>query len=244
MAAILQSEIPYDVTAERPLPGVTPLGAESWLHLDEAYQGQVARKAELLAQQRADVLALDADAMAAAQELLEMVAQELVARHGFLRTGVQMQCPDGCEVSLDFTDPLGTLAQLVQEDFCILQKQGDEHVLTGALLCFPASWTLAEKFMRPLVRIHKPVAEYDTNIAKRVQRLFDGVRVGRPVWRFNALHYADAELFHPRTEDAPRADDHEEQRYLRSEKQIIMRLPKTNAVVFAIHTFIVKATEV
>jgi hypothetical protein len=122
-----------------------------------------------------------------------------------------------------------------------LQKQGDEHVLTGAVLCFPASWTLAEKFMKPLVRIHKPVDSYDANIAKRVQRLFDGVRVGRPVWRFNALHYADAELFHPRTEDAPREDDYEEQRFLRSEKQVIMRLPETDAVVFAIHTFVVEA---
>ncbi|MGR3813194.1 MAG: heme-dependent oxidative N-demethylase family protein, partial [Cognatishimia activa] len=149
--------------------------------------------------------------------------------------------PDGRAVALNYKDPLGTLAQLVQEDFCILQKQGNEHVLTGALLCFPASWTLAEKFMRPLVRIHKPVRSYDANIAKRVQRLFDGVRVGRPVWRFNALHYADAELFHPRTEDAPREDDHREQSFLRSERQVIMRLPETDAVVFAIHTYVVEA---
>lgn len=241
MSVILQDEIPYDVTVEKSLPGVAPLGESSWLHLDEAYAAQLARKAELLAERRSDVVALDAGALPAARELLRMVVGELIERHGFSDAGDSVARPGGRAVALDFDDPLGTLAQLVQEDFCILQKQGEEHVLTGALLCFPASWTLAEKFMRPLVRIHKPVESYDANIAKRVQRLFDGVRVGRPVWRFNALHYADAELFHPRTEDAPREDDYEEQRFLRSEKQVILRLPETDAVVFAIHTYVVEA---
>ena len=241
MCVILQDEIPYDVTVEKPLPGVAPLGKSSWLHLDEAYVAQLARKAELLAERRAEVVALDAGAVPAAQELLRMVVRELIEKHGFSGSSDSVARPDGRAVALNYKDPLGTLAQLVQEDFCILQKQGNEHVLTGALLCFPASWTLAEKFMRPLVRIHKPVRSYDANIAKRVQRLFDGVRVGRPVWRFNALHYADAELFHPRTEDAPREDDHREQSFLRSERQVIMRLPETDAVVFAIHTYVVEA---
>lgn len=239
MADILQQAIPYDVTAPKPLPGVAPLGGESWLHLDEAYRGQLARKAALLATRRADVLALDAAASDAACELLEMTVAELVEKHGFSSHAGQVTGCDGHQVALDFSDPLATVSRLVQEDVCILQKRGDEHVLTGALLCFPASWTLAEKFMQPLVRIHRPVDSYDANVAKRVQRLFDGVRVGRPVWRFNALRYADAELYHPKTENAPREVEDIEERYLRSEKQIIMRLPKTQAVVFVIHTYIV-----
>ena len=133
----------------------------------------------------------------------------------------------------------------MQEDLCILQKCGDEHVLTGAVLCFPASWTLSEKFMRPLIGIHDPVAEYDARLATRVQRLFDGVQVGRPLWRFNALWYSDPALHQPRSSSARReAHSAEEGAYLRSERQCILRLPRTNAVIFSIHSFVLKRADV
>ena len=48
-----------------------------------------------------------------------------------------------------------------------------EHVLTGAILCFPSNWTLAQKFGMRLARIHLPVERYDEAVARRVQRLFD-----------------------------------------------------------------------
>ena len=122
-----------------------------------------------------------------------------------------------------------------------MQKAGGEHILTGAVLCFPASWRLDEKFMRPLTGIHVPVGSYDDQVAKRVQRLFDGVRPGRPLWRFNGLWYDDATLYHPRSIHDRR--DHPEPgqaRFLRSERQSILRLPDTGAVIFGIHTYIVR----
>ena len=144
--------------------------------------------------------------------------------------------PDGMEIAIDADDPLFTLGHLVAEDLCILQKSGDAHVLTAALLCFPASWTLAEKIGKPLVAVHAPVASYDTMIASRVQRLFDGVRVGRPIWRANLLTYEDPTLYQPRRENAPRDRESAVVAYERSEKQVIWRLPRTDAVVFTIHT--------
>ena len=132
-----------------------------------------------------------------------------------------------------------TLSQLTQEDFCILEKREDEHVLTAAALCFPASWLLAEKFMQPLVGIHVPVASYDENIARRVQRLFDAVRVEQPLWRFNALWYADPALHQPRSAHVHRDEKFSQSaKYLRSELQTIRRLPKTKAVIFGIHTYV------
>jgi hypothetical protein len=56
-----------------------------------------------------------------------------------------------------------------------MERRGDEHVLTAAVLCFPASWHLADKIGRPLTTIHVPVKVYDETLARRVQRLFDGV---------------------------------------------------------------------
>ncbi|MEL7183461.1 MAG: heme-dependent oxidative N-demethylase subunit alpha family protein, partial [Pseudomonadota bacterium] len=156
---------------------------------------------------------------------------------GFRRQGDSMICPDGRPVDLAVPG-LRTLAHLLQEDLLLLQRRGEEHVLIAGVLCFPASWTLAEKMGRPLSRIHRPVPAYDDALAGRVQRLFDHVRPGRPLWRANALGYADAALYQPMTEAAPRPVDGAI-RFLRSERQTVLRLPKTGAILFAVHTYVV-----
>lgn len=245
MKEILQTSIPYDALAERPLPGVAPLNIEEWLIVDDAYATQMTLRNSLLSAKTNLVSALSEGALPAAQEVLDLALEQLAGRSDFEFRANKVRCPDGRVVTVDRAQPLRTLGQIIQEDICLMQKVGDEHVLTGAVLCFPASWTLSEKFMRPLIGIHVPVAEYDDNIAKRVQRLFDGVRAGRPLWRKNALWYDDPSLFTPRREDAPRDPvPATTGAYLRSEKQCILRLPKTEAVVFSIHTFMVRREKV
>jgi hypothetical protein len=240
MSEILQKTIPFDALAQTRLPGISPLEWGDWIVVDEAYGGQMARREVLLREQRPAVLAMDESAREAARELLDKVLGVLEARADFARDGDVMTCPDGRVVELDRGDPLGTLGRLVQEDFCLLDKRGEEHVLIGAVLCFPASWTLAEKFMQPLIGIHVPVPDYTEDIARRVQRLFDGVRPERPLWRFNALWYDDPELHQPRSAKEPRrVSPGESGPYFRSEKQSILRLPETGVAVFSIHTFVV-----
>lgn len=239
---ILQSHIPYDIEARR-LPGVHPLDPEQWLMCDDAFAGQMARREDLIKERPQDVCQMDPTARDAAEELLEKVQEFCVSTLGYLKEGDTLRRPDGKSARVDFSAPLESLGHLVQNDFCILQKQGEEHVMTGAILCFPASWSLYEKFMRPLSIIHEPVEEYDDNITRRVQRLFDGLQVGRPLWRFNALVYADAELFQPRKMLERREKPTQNQaKYMRSERQTLMRLPRTKAVVFGIHSFVTKLT--
>ncbi|MGI3171427.1 heme-dependent oxidative N-demethylase family protein [Pseudooceanicola sp. C21-150M6] len=240
MQPILQSHIPYDTTELR-LPGTRPLGTENWLLRDDAFAAQMALRDRLIAQSRERVIGLLPEGQAAALELLDTVLRHLGADAGYIVLAEAVRRPDGVMVTLDRSDPLGTLGRLVQSDFCLLEKtEGQaEHVLTGAVLCFPAGWTLAEKLGRPLIRIHKPVPAYDETLAKRVQRLFDGVQVGRPLWRFNHLGYVDPALFQPRREGENKYGAKREHRYIRSERQTMLRLPETGAVVFGIHTFVV-----
>ncbi len=234
MTEVLQMGLPYDPMAPRALPGIQPLKESDWLIRDEAFEGQMAERDRLLDDQRAEVLAMDETARPAAEELLSMVQE--IAWPG---TGEQVARPGGVTVRVDREDPLGTLGRLAQEDFCILQKHGDEHVLSGAVLCFPASWKLSEKFMRPLIGIHDTVESYDAGIAARVQRLFNGVQVGRPMWRFNALWYADSALHQPRSiHDRRSKPGAANANFLRSERQCILRLPQTGAVIFSIHTYV------
>lgn len=247
MTTPLQTALPYDALTPMSLPGIAPLDPADWLIVDEAYDGQMAQRDALITTQRSLVIGLEAEALAAAQELLEKVITALLNRPqgDFVRDGNAIIRPDGVSITMDDADPLATLGRLAQEDFCILQKHGLEHVLTGAVLCFPASWLLSEKFGKPLIGIHIPVDSYTGDIAKRVQRLFDGVRADRPLWRFNALWYADAELHQPRSANERRPPaDHNSAPYFRSEKQSILRLPKTDAVVFSIHTFVLARKDV
>ena len=237
MKPILNTTIPYDPLSPAPLPGIAPLDPRDWLQVNEAYAGQIARRTGLLKDRREAVLWADAHSEPAVQELLDEVIAALPPAFG--RDGETILCPDGRRVDPDRSQPFDTLARLVTEDFCILEKQGDEHVLQAALLCFPASWMLSEKAGRPLIGIHDPVEPYDANIAKRVQRLFDAIRPGRPLWRFNALWYDDADLFQPRSEtDRRRVGDPDRSPFLRSERQSLWRLPQTGAVVFSIHTYV------
>ncbi|SHH78174.1 heme-dependent oxidative N-demethylase family protein [Marivita hallyeonensis] len=235
---IFQTALPYDVFAPRPLPGVAPIGDDPWFIVDDAYAGQMAHREAFLATRADDVLATDAPSQAALGEMLSEVLAHLPS--GFRIAEDTVLCPDGRSVPIDRAEPFRTLGRILQEDVCLLEKRGDEHVLTGAVLCFPASWRLSEKIGHPLTHIHMPVPDYDAQLARRVQRLFDGVRPGRAIWRFNALWYADPELHQPRSSDTPRElTDKTSAPYLRSERQVIWRLPKSGGVLFTIHTFVI-----
>lgn len=226
------------------LPGILPLDMNDWLRIDEAYASQMAERERLIATIPDKVHALLPQAREAAQELYDMIATRLPGL-GFHRQGDGWLCPDGRRVVDDRSQPLLTLGRLVQEDLCILQpgaegSPGGSHVLTAAILCFPASWTLAQKIGRDLLGIHVPVESYDANVAARVQRLFDAIRPEQPLWRGNALDYADPALHQPRREGEARPASEGEKAYIRSERQCLLRLPQSRAVVFSIHTYLVR----
>ncbi|WP_299928164.1 DUF3445 domain-containing protein [uncultured Pelagimonas sp.] len=234
---IVNRRLPFDLSKPRPLPGIAPLEMAEWLHVDETYEQQMALRRRLITERPQDVLAQSQSAGEAAEELLEIVLQNLPPLSG--------KNPDhAAGAALRFTSEsqgsdLEKIGKIVQEDFCILQKTDSEHVMTAAVLCFPASWMLLEKINRPLTHIHGAVDEYDPNIAKRVQRLFDGVRPEKPLWRWNALWNDDPDLFQPRAVSDPRPPaDPDTAPYLRCERQCILRLPETKAVVFSIHSFV------
>jgi hypothetical protein len=236
-APILQSCLahpPWGDPALARLPGMRPVDG-GWITVDDAYTAQMEERARLIATRGAAVHAICPEVDPILAEVRDTCLAALPA--GFARVGNRVTRPDGATVPLD-GPPLLALGRLLQEDLLVLEKRGDEHVLVAGLLCFPASWTLAEKIGRPLTRIHDPVEAYGAALARRVQRLFDRVVVGRPLWRANALGYASADLFQPRAEQAPRVPPGRP-RYLRSERQTMVRLPVSGAVLFAVHTTVI-----
>lgn len=236
---ILQDMMPegqLDVAAAR-LPSMRPV-IGPWLFCDGAYGAQMALRRRLLRDRPCDVYAQTDRGLPAARVFLDTVLADLP--EGFDRHVGRVTCPDGHVVTLDRDNPLRSVGEMLQQDVCVMEKIGDEHVMTGAVLCFPASWTLSQKIGKPLIRIHDPVDEYNASIAARVQRLFDGVQSGRPMWRANALRYQDPSLYHPRPENDPRPNGSAQAPYLRSERQTVLRLSHSDAAAFVIHTTVVR----
>lgn len=216
------------------LPGIKPLAAGDWLRRDEVFAEQMALRDHLI--REAAVHAILPQAGAAAVEVLEMALDVLGM------SGPWVTRPDGVQVAIDWERPLITLGRLVQEDICILQEEGAEYCLTGAILCFPASWTLAQKIGRPMMGIHRPVDSYTEDLGKRVHRMFAALRPDQGLWRMNYMTYETADLHYPRLEHDPRPPS-QTRPFVRAERQCLIRLPRTRAVVFSIHTYLMRIAD-
>lgn len=238
---ILQSQMPAALVeaAARPLPKMAPV-AGPWITVDDAWAAQVAERRRLMAQRPGAVLAVEPGAEEALAALLAAARAGLAAHPAFAVKGGRVQCPDGRRVLLEPASVLESLGAVMAEDLCVLERRGAEHVLVAAGLCFPAGWTLAEKIGRPLMRIHRPVPPYDDEVGRRVQRLFDAVQPGKPIWRANLHGYDRADLFLPQRETEPKHKLRRAPRFLRAERQTVLRLTE-RAVLFAIHTTVVRA---
>lgn len=240
MTAILHPRFPEDlwqIALPERLPGVHP-GPQDGLRCDEMYGAQMALRDRLIEERHDAVIAALPGTGPALAELFAMGLAACADLPGYSVQADHVVRPDGARVALDPGAPLETLGRLFQQDLCLLHPGPEGHLLTAAVLCFPASWALGDKIGRPLVPIHAPVAAYTPDIAARVQRLFDAIRPGAPLMRANLLLYEDPALFQPRRESDPRPRSRTPG-FVRSERQILTRLPRSGAVVFSIHTVVV-----
>lgn len=225
--------------------GLNALDPADWLWPDERFEAEVAERERLLRERPGDVLALLLGAGPAAAELLEAVAAFLLAHHAdrHRREGETLHGPGGRSVDLADPHPLRAAARLVQEDLCLMQAPslGAPYALTGAALCFPAHWRLADKLGRPLAAIHAPVPGFAERLGAPVDRLFANLAVERPVWRANWSVVESPALFHPQPREAVpdlAAEDAGRRLWVRVERQTLRRLPRTRAVVFTIRTLV------
>ncbi len=222
---------PWMQAKTRRLPGIQPVAKGEWLLRDDAYAAQMAYRDTLIATRLEDVFQATPESLPMQEELLETVLNELDTPH---RNG---QRPDGVQVPLD-GPPLLVAARLVQEDLLIMDMAAEPRLVAG-VLCFPASWSLAEKFGGGLEAIHGYVDEYTDEMAARVRRMFEAIRPDQPLWRANFLRYAEADLHQPRrvgeAKPAPTSGG-----FVRVERQTLRKLPRTGAVVFGIHTYVIR----
>jgi hypothetical protein len=240
---------PVDARGIKMNIGLRSLNLAQWFEFDDSRHSEYLDKLELLAQKRSDVLALHPAAMQPALEMWELALENLAEFHPerFLVTSNHLgqQTVFDHEINqsvslVDFMNPLEALARLVQEDICVMVRTDEGWVLAGAVLCAPSRWRLLEKMGKPMLGIHEPVPGYAREIGEAVDFTMDRMTVQRPMYRFNWTLVDDAALFQPEVRlrenlnEVTIADDV----YFRVERQTLRRLPRTDAIIFTIRSYV------
>jgi dimethylamine monooxygenase subunit A len=113
---------------------------------------------------------------------------------------------------------------------------GETWNVVGGAVCFPSEWALADKLGRPLAEVHGPVPRLNEQIGRRIDTFLAGFDDRRGWKRMNWSLTADAERNHHPALRRPKlaAQTPPEQICIRWEHQLLLRLPTSGAVLFAI----------
>jgi len=149
----------------------------------------------------------------------------------------------------DLEHPLCIAAQLVQEDLAIMLPTGssEDYILGAAAICFADQWRVIEKIGKDLISIHAPVEKYPV-IANATSAFFKGLKVGDEKVRYTHTFCERPDLHiesEPDVKDCPLPSTGLPHGiYVRSERQILTRLPKSNGVLFTIRTYRIRLDDV
>ncbi|TPL80898.1 DUF3445 domain-containing protein [Mesorhizobium sp. B2-3-14] len=248
----LPAHTPYDGSSKLFTIGLKPLDPANWIEVDGHLLPYLAEKRRLYAEIPERVFVEQDGTRDAQQEVLELLGAYLPERfpdtHRRSDAGVAivgaMSRPT-IPSSLAGA-PLVAASLLVQEDLILMRRGEDGWRLAAGSLCFPSSWSLVEKFGKPLQQIHEPVPGFGpgTRPADLINRMFDGLQ-GQAVERYNwSIQSGDA-LYHPLSniERIDRATsrptrfpdgDVKTHAFIRVERQTLRKLPASRDILFTI----------
>ena len=207
--------------------GLRPLDMIDWLEVDEHRDEEIAQKQSLIQHSYDAVVAVENNSLDAQVELAQMIESALDTE-GLKR-----------DPRRDQELPIVWAARHVQEDLCILEHDGTRWRLTAACVCFPSRWNLREKIGGTLKEIHGPVPGYSEDLDSPVEDFFNRLSVERPKWRLNwtVLDTDELHLPSPSARRAIELPSDLGDLTFRVERQTLIRLPTTDAVVFTIRNY-------
>jgi hypothetical protein len=239
---------PYDGSSKLFQIGLKPLDPADWIEVDERLAAYLGEKERVAAAHPGETFVAEPDTEAAQAEVLDLLAGHLPARFPeiYRRDGDGMAIvPAGRRVELGAPlPPLAIAASLVQEDLLLMRRGEAGWRLAAGSLSFPSSWSLREKFGRPMHEIHAPVPGFGagTRPAELIARMFDNLRPEMPMIRWNWSVYGDDQLFHPESADPARRrfgnGARAENVFLRVERQTLRRLPASRDILFTVRILV------
>lgn len=149
--------------------------------------------------------------------------------------------------------PMEYIGRQVQGDFALLdQREGNLFLDAGIITC-PADWSLAFDAGMSFTEWHGPVPmAHSEGIFERALKYLTAMQVGKPVRRLNWTLTANArmdtspetyhEWGHERASVTP--ENVAEKVYLRVELQVLDRMPRSNALMFSIRTYLMSLEDI
>jgi hypothetical protein len=247
----LPTHTPYDGSSKPFTIGLKPLELADWIEIDATFDRQLREKRRLYAERESDVFVAEAGSEDGQSEVLALLREHLTAR---FPERYRQHCR-GIEIAghpalstdaIKAMPPLRAASLLVQEDLILMRRGEAGWRLAAGALCFPSSWSLREKFGKPLHEIHAPVPAFGpgTRMAELIARMFDNLQ-GQGAQRFNWSIQAGDDLYHPlssvaridRATNRPsRFPDPEAaaRAFIRVERQTLRKLPVSGDILFTI----------
>ena len=236
---------PYDGSARLFTIGLGPLDPARWIETDDEIERYLREKDRLIADHRDAVFVEEDGTRDAQREVLDLLAAHLVEQHParYSRTGQAISFGRRTVALNAGEAPLVTAGALVQEDLVLMRRDARGWRLVAGYVAFPSSWTLSEKFGRRMEDIHAPVPDFGegTRNALLINRVFDNLKAGQPVFRFNWSINPGADLHYPASKahgalpegHAPALDT----TFARVERQTLRKLPVSGDILFTIRIY-------
>jgi hypothetical protein len=236
--------------------GLQPMSMPSWLETGSDHSSfMAAKRARLSGSPPLYYRSLE-HSLAAQRELLDAVLANLTTFHAAsfqLTDNVLTDLIDDShhEVAGQSREPLERLGNTLEEDFVLFLNDGGRDIVVAVSNAYTSFGRIVSCVGRDMHFAHEPVPGLNAQLGARIDRVIGNIQPEKPVVRFNWFitpissrlfpeisHQANAEAAKAAglalAADATRCGD---VLWLRVERQTFVRLPKTGALAFGIHTY-------
>ncbi|MBB5572957.1 MULTISPECIES: heme-dependent oxidative N-demethylase family protein [Rhizobium] len=237
---------PYDGSAKPFTIGLLPLDPARWIEPDADLRRYLDEKRELLRDHRDDIFVSEDGSENAQQECLDLLSAYLCEQHPaiYRRQGdIVSAAGHAIDLADPYLPPLLKAGSLVADDLVIMRRKENGWHLVAGHVAFPSSWSLQEKFGRPMQAIHADVPGFSegTRNAVLINRIFDNLQVTQPVERMNwsvsttnELSLPTSKHRRPPASTAPTL----ETSFARVERQTLRKLPVSGDILFTIRVYV------
>lgn len=240
----------------------TPLDPPNLINLTSNYFDEIHLKRELLQKYHSRCYQSSRHTLKAQWEIVDLVIHDLVSSYpdkfqlevkdshwvfSNTQTKETVSFTFGDETTLKF-DPLDFIGRHVQEDLLLMMQRDGNIFLDAGQLCFPANWSLYFNLGMSFKEIHSPIPGFQTdNLDERIlqflMRIEAGSPWGRTNWGLMAGNKLDTSLETFSEWGKARKSVTKENAgklvHLRVEEQKLFRLPRSNGILFSIHTHMI-----
>ncbi|MCB5162831.1 heme-dependent oxidative N-demethylase family protein [Marinomonas algarum] len=263
----VEDEYRYSVNIE----SHTPKGGEGsvyehFLDIDEHYLSEMAERAIVLEETPARCLSMEHMTLAGWDFLERMMVSlsEDYPSYFVLQRSDNEWCWENKLLNITDTftfgddstlpmPPLDYIGRQVQGDFALLDQRDNDLFMDAGMITCPADWSLAFDAGMSFSEWHGPVPlAHNAGIFERALKYLTAIPVGSPARRLNWTLTINARMDtspetypswgHERT--SVTAENVAQKVYLRVELQVMDRMPRSNALLFSIRTYLISLEDI